>query len=581
MLQEFGRGGTTMPLGRRNWFETADGAGGPAPEKCLQAGNILLPFSLWLPLVNSPHSTWEQPIMAAKRRKFRFERLEDRRMRTGEFIISDGGDEFVSGSTSDVLEMHGTPEGDLAEVTFRGDQVEFRLTYPDDDGTGVDWISQTRNIADVTRIVFYGYEGDDQMIAVTETLNAGVSLSHLKIESYGGADNDTFDNLTSVRASAHGGVGDDTLLGGSNTDYFYGDEGTDTLNGRYGNDYYVFAGANLGHDTIAEPAGQGVDWIDLKNLSLPNTWDNDSTRLDLADTSEQYVYVAENGEHFQLTIADPEALENIDGTGIVDYFYGNGRGNVFYGGGGEDWLEGRGGNDSLNGGGGNDILLGGKGADTLYGSWDHDLLLGDEASQAVQNAYQNTLALGNGQLDMNMLVAKMREQFGAADLFGLDNAFHNVLEAAEDPAQYGARDILFGGMGKDLAYGGSGNDLIYGEQHDDFLIGGRGDDDLFGDSKSYEGADFLFGGSGVDDLLGYGGADKLFGGNDRDMLDGGAGDDFLYGRLDGHVDTMTGGLGKDTFVRYFRRQNTSWIPAIEENEDFTSSEDAVQVLRIY
>jgi Ca2+-binding RTX toxin-like protein len=518
--------------------------------------------------------------MAAKRRRFRFEQLECRKMMT--FSGSNGGDEFLD-TSNEWIELQGTPGDDVVEVIFSGSQVEIRNMHPNAQGTGLEGTILTRNIADVYKIIFHGGDGNDTMNSYTQTLNAGVSTNGIEFEFYGEGHNDTFDNQSAVPSWAYGGPGDDTLLGGSFNDHFFGDQGNDTLNGRNAHDYYVFAGANLGSDTLAEAAGQGTDYIDLSGLTLTNTWANDSTYLDLASTSQQMVYLAENGQHFRLTLADPQAIDIVYGTGVADYFYGNNQANALFGYAGNDRLEGRGGGDKLAGETGNDVLLGGPGVDQISGGDGHDLMMGDEYSSRVYNAYAKSLSSGGGQIAIATLALQMRYQFGAADLMKLDDAFHSVLEAAEVPTQFGAADILTGGIGNDVLYGGSGGDVMNGQDNDDFLIGGRGDDDLFGDTAQAgsQGADYLFGGSGLDDLFGFSGADWLFGGNDKDTLDGGANNDFLYGRFDGQADTLKGGTGQDTFARYARRDPSgAYIEQPEESEvDFTSNEDLVQVLR--
>jgi len=153
-------------------------------------------------------------------------------------------------------------------------------------------------------------------------------------------------------------------------------------------------------------------------------------------------------------------------------------------------------------------------------------------------------------------------------------------------------DQLTGDAGNDIVLGGGGNDLVDGAAGDDFLIGGAGNDSLTG----ADGDDFLIGSGGSDTLLGGNGNDTLIGldydlivddlaetaasvpevvprgfgaavpdgvlgrietsvmsGNASelgpDVLAGGAARDVLVGD-DG--DTLTGGLGTDTFSVVFR-----------------------------
>lgn len=94
-----------------------------------------------------------------------------------------------------------------------------------------------------------------------------------------------------------------------------------------------------------------------------------------------------------------------------------------------------------------------------------------------------------------------------------------------------------GQPGNDVIYGGGGNDLLYGDEGDDLIFG----DLAFGGFSVSEGRDILDGGLGNDWLYGGGGNDTLKGGFDDDYLDG------AFGGTTSEVDTLTGGLGRDTF----------------------------------
>ena len=77
---------------------------------------------------------------------------------------------------------------------------------------------------------------------------------------------------------------------------------------------------------------------------------------------------------------------------------------------------------------------------------------------------------------------------------------------------------------------------VQSETHNDMLFGGEGDDFLAG---------------GVDD-------DQLFGEDGTDYLVGQSGDDYLDGGDDGFQDTLYGGSGADTFVRYYEEGWMGW-----------------------
>jgi Ca2+-binding RTX toxin-like protein len=100
-----------------------------------------------------------------------------------------------------------------------------------------------------------------------------------RVVYHGGAGDDYFQNLTSVRAVAYGGAGADALYGGAGADVLYGEDGNDELNGGAGNDS-LFGGAGLdfldgadgndylngGNDGIADQmtGGAGADTFEAE-----------------------------------------------------------------------------------------------------------------------------------------------------------------------------------------------------------------------------------------------------------------------------------------------------------------------------
>src|SRR5262249_49420152 len=67
-----------------------------------------------------------------------------------------------------------------------------------------------------------------------------------------------------------GGAGNDTLEGNGGNDTIAGGLGDDSLAGSAGNETYVF-GDNWGHDLVDEPAGGGIDKLDLSAVTAPLT----------------------------------------------------------------------------------------------------------------------------------------------------------------------------------------------------------------------------------------------------------------------------------------------------------------------
>ncbi|MDJ0820932.1 MAG: hypothetical protein QNJ09_03850 [Paracoccaceae bacterium] len=111
-------------------------------------------------------------------------------------------------------------------------------------------------------------------------------------------------------------------------------------------------------------------------------------------------------------------------------------------------------------------------------------------------------------------------------------------------------DTLDGGDGDDTLDGGLGDDTINGGAGDDEIEGGAGDDDIDGG----EGNDFVLGEDGDDEMRGGSGDDILHGGDGNDRLAssqgndqqfGGAGDD-IFGYFLDTSHGLFGGEGTDT-----------------------------------
>jgi Ca2+-binding RTX toxin-like protein len=531
-----------------------------------------------------------------KRQRLGIESLEQRRMMAGDIDFD-----------NHTITINGDNGFDSAEVRFEGDQVHVSLLSQDlDDG---DWNDRSRSedIDEVERIVFNGFDGTDYFSVSQGLLDAGVDLSQITVEFFGGNQSDTFYNESIVASIAeggddvdylHGGFGNDDLYGQAGNDFLYGREGDDYLHGGLNNDTYVFSGGNLGVDTIAEQLNQGTDKIDLRQFNPAGA------------TSAEWLSVTLNGgayggyfaDHLQINILHAESMENVDGSLYLrNVLFGNEQANVFVGASYNDVLAGFGGADTLWGYSGNDELWGGAGGDTLRGGSGHDLLLGDEYGSLISMAW-NDMLQANGSISA--------EEFNDY-LVSLSTADElDQLEDDEDAAGYGAVDYLFGEIGNDVLYGGSGADTLRGDRGDDWLFGGSGLDTIHGDAYSEttaDGNDFLFGGSATDHLFGrggndhlsggdgndylygHGGDDDLFGDDGRDHLYGHAGNDLLHGGYDGDQDVLNGGADVDTFVRYrhlYQMWNgrgwvwTSYQINEELEQDFTSGEDQAQVMHV-
>lgn len=83
-------------------------------------------------------------------------------------------------------------------------------------------------------------------------------VKSILVNAYSG--DDYVENQTNIPMTAHGGIGNDTIIGGGGNDYLYGEDGNDVLIGGYGNDY--LSGGN-GDDELS--GGYGSDQLDGGN----------------------------------------------------------------------------------------------------------------------------------------------------------------------------------------------------------------------------------------------------------------------------------------------------------------------------
>ncbi len=279
----------------------------------------------------------------------------------------------VSLSVFGVLSIQGSDANDKAAVTTENGQVKVTLGHYDvftigASQSGVPTVSSIYvqdqeaffSPAQVTRISFNGKAGDDR-----------------------------FTNLTALPATAYGGDGDDVLVGGGGNDQLSGGNGTDILEGRGGDDdltggadldYYVFAGVNLGSDTVTEAANADDDVLDFTGFGpTPSPYTAYSpppgVTIDLARTDTQTVQVQNGVTNLRLTLSNGAGIEQVRGSAWDDTIKGNARNNRLEGNGGDDALYGRAGSDTLVGGTGRDSLFAGAGADSLVGGSGNDYLV--------------------------------------------------------------------------------------------------------------------------------------------------------------------------------------------------------------
>lgn len=141
--------------------------------------------------------------------------------------------------------------------------------------------------------------------------------------------------------------GNNTITGGTGTDYLYAGDGNDTVNGAAGNDTLYGA---AGNDTLNGGAGadilyggDGTDTASYAGSTLGVT-------VDLGLATAQVSAGDASGDILS-------SIENVTGSAQADTLTGNAGANALAGGGGNDILTGSAGNDALDGGAGNDTAV--------------------------------------------------------------------------------------------------------------------------------------------------------------------------------------------------------------------------------
>jgi Ca2+-binding RTX toxin-like protein len=390
--------------------------------------------------------------------------------------------------------------------------------------------------------------------------------------------------------STNGAGGNDTIIGGLDSDGMVGGAGRDVF-------VFLFAPTDNTTDVRPDVVGDfvsGTDTLQFDNrdslrpgfgdLGAPGRFAAGDERFFAApgassahDTSDRLIYDSTNGVLFY----DPDGTGPTQAREVASFqgapvllasdivVVGNAAPGAIQGTAGNDSLAGTAGNDSmfglagndtLNGLAGNDTLDGGAGVDALNGGLGNDSYFvdaGDVLSDAggidtVFSAVTWTLADGFENLAAT----------GSAQMNLTGNNAANVLSGNAAPNFFNPRggdDTIQGGAGDDWVRLGGGGVPTYGTKAID---GGFGFDtlDFGGFARSAIVVDLNFGtlsgggdaGQGsaslvsIEAVIGDGFNDRIFGGNAAESLAGGAGNDTLAGGSD--QDTLAGGLGQDMFL---------------------------------
>ena len=141
---------------------------------------------------------------------------------------------------------------DMPSITFANGVLTINGM---DDGNDVATVSVIFGEVRAT-LTSVGPTGPMGTLVVGQTLSKPITaVQRIVFNGFGG--NDTFTNNSSIRCTALGGAGHDTLKGGSGRDTLIGGAGVDRLYGRAGGDWLYGQG---GLDYLYGEAGS--DWLD-------------------------------------------------------------------------------------------------------------------------------------------------------------------------------------------------------------------------------------------------------------------------------------------------------------------------------
>ena len=467
-----------------------------------------------------------------------------------DYLIGGAGDDILRGGNGNDFYLFDadTNLGSDVLIELAGggtDTIDFRATESQE---------ITINLGDSTVSAF----------TITQLVNANLTLT---------LPADVIENV-------YGGQMDDELIGSTLANVLHGEGGNDALTGGLGDD-------TLDGGTGTNPTN-GLPWTDI----VVETRDADFTLTNgslLIGGSETDTLVSIEGA----TLTGGASGNTIDASAFTL---------------GSVTLNGAGGNDTLRGGTGDDFLTGGPGIDSLVGGpgndtyvFDADLALGvDSLTETVAPNDVDTLDFTSTSAAITVNLSTVGFQIVNANLWlslSSNSAFENIRGGS-------GNDVLSGNSRDNDLRGNAGNDRLEGLGGDDYLVGGDGNDTYAFDADSALGHDTLWedvGTGGTDTLdfsattagitvkLGVGAAQtvvpgnlvlELIAGHSLENVIGGAGADTITGnsldnRLEGRGgnDTLTGGMGKDTYV--FDADDSLGTDTIVENADSEGGTDTL------
>ncbi|AXG12708.1 calcium-binding protein [Intrasporangium calvum] len=465
------------------------------------------------------------------------------------------GSSWVDGGKGDDRIVTADGVGKVAHVAG-GDGADAITT-----GEGDDFVSGdgTLGTPELTRTVQLNAVDKKNHGEAEEQLDGLIDWTQLTTDPTTGSQTGTGIDIISVGLGVNrvnGGAGDDKI--GVAADRPDGLGGTVTSKGN------VLIGG-LGSDSIA--GGTATDTI---YASTETTFGVDSPGP--ADT---------------LTVKDGKDIPNIIETGTGnDVVYGSNAEDIvtshsekaqkarILGGGGPDALVGGYGSDEIFGGPGDDYVIAEPSEVGALGSTQHQI---EGVSFGLKRTVTHLPLPPNTSPSAKTLVGGLGNDHilggdGPASIFGdtlrdtatvgaaANETCRDGSPVTSDPVPEGTtsgtgdgNDLIEGGAGVDTVSAGGARDrvlahgsadLVCGQQGDDVLLGGDGPDRIWGGSgndRAYgeADADLVFGNDDEDQLYGQGSTDVIEGNDGSDRASGGDGDDLVYGgtRHAGRADT--------------------------------------------
>lgn len=351
----------------------------------------------------------------------------------------------------------------------------------------------------------------------------------------------------------YGGGGADAIDAGEGNDTIHGGLGADAMVGLGGNDLFVMHPTENGVDIAAANSidgGLGFDTVDYSsstrsvNISLTNVAAfPPNIPAPIAD-----IFLSVEGAKGSTLNDSISAVANVlTGVGVVlDGFgvpvnAGTTAAPIYTA---MDFhLEGLAGNDTLTTGDGNDTLDGGDGIDSMVGGAGNDTYVVSVQGDAIVE-----LALGGND------TVKSSITYSIANTPQLENITLTDIGGNIDATGNALNNVIIGNTGNNSLDGGAGADTMTGGKgNDTYVVDNAGDvvneslnegTDTVNSSVSYtltDNVENLALATGNANINGTGNtlANSITGNNGNNRLDGGAGPG---------LDTMTGGLGNDTYV---------------------------------